>query len=157
MKVRRSFTEISRQIVLAISMFYCHDDDSHFSGLKPDDRQSSHIENDSVDWVCVSDIIFRPPIPQFAVEETVVPPIRSSETKHERCNLNRCDECRVYHAGVAQWQSTTLPTWMSRVRIPSPALFYGLRKLPMRRLSGKVSCSASSTPELPVPADTSCH
>jgi len=27
----------------------------------------------------------------------------------------------------------------------------------MRRLSGKVSCSASSTPELPVPADTSCH
>ncbi len=63
-KVQWGFTEISRQILPAISMFHCHNEDSHFSGLKPDDRQSSHIENDSVDWVCVSGIISRPPIRQ---------------------------------------------------------------------------------------------
>ena len=27
-----------------------------------------------------------------------------------------------WHAGVVQWQNTSLPSWLSRVRIPSPAL-----------------------------------
>jgi hypothetical protein len=61
-------------------MSHRHNVDSHLFGLKPDDRQSDHIENDSVDEVGVSYIISQLPMRQSAVDETVAAQIRCSET-----------------------------------------------------------------------------